>query len=385
MKEGYLLNFSRLDSYLTCLEDKGIAGTDCLIYLNNKPVHRHINGMADREHGIPISTNTLYRMFSMTKPITCVAMMQLYEQGRFLLTDPVSDYLPEFSKMIVAHRQPAATASITIRQLFTMTSGLSYDLDTEPLTALYKAKPNTYTTREFVQAIAKSPLLFQPGEHWYYSLAHDVLAACVEVISGMRFSDYLRNFIFEPLGIKDWYFWVPQHEIARSCVRYQFNATTHTFFREATDTDAQRFNTYQRSPNCESGGAGLTTTVDEYVKFALMLTNLGKGINGVRILAQDTIDLMRENQLNPVQQEDFNWIQFCGYGYGLGMRTLISRARSGSPGAVGEFGWGGAAGTYFISDPAKRLTVVYAQQSNPSNETYIQPRLRNIVYACLDD
>lgn len=379
------MNFKNVDNYLSGLERIGISGTDCCIYLGGTLVHRHIHGLADRENGIPIQENTLYRMFSMTKPITCVAMMQLYEQGRFLLTDPVSAYLPEFSHMVVAHRQPSAARSITLRQLFTMTSGLSYDLYTEPLNRLYQEKPGAYTTREFVQAVAQSPLLFQPGEHWYYSLAHDVLAACVEVISGMRFSDYLRQHIFEPLGIRDWYFWVPSHEIPRSCVRYRFDSAAGSFCREAGDTDTQRYNVYQQSKNCESGGAGLTTTVEEYAKFAQMLTNLGTGANGARILSRRTLDMMRENQLTPVQQQDFNWVQFEGYGYGLGMRTLTSRAGSGSPGALGEYGWGGAAGTYFLSDPENRLTVVYAQQANPSNETYIHPRLRNIVYACLED
>ncbi len=379
------MNFEKVDKYLDELENIGIAGTDCCIYLDGKLVHRHMNGWADIENKIPIKEDTLYRMFSMTKPITCVAMMQLYEQGKFLLTDPVSKYLPEFEDMIVSHRLPTVTRSMTMRQLFTMTSGLSYDLYSEPLVKLYNEKPGEFTTREYVQAIAKCPLLFQPGDHWYYSLAHDVLAACVEVISGMRFSDYLRENIFEPLGIKDWYFWLPEHEAPRSAVRYQFDEVTKTIYREVTDTDTQRFNMYQQSKNHESGGAGLTTTVEEYAKFAQMLTNLGTGANGARILSHRTVELMRENQLTPQQQEDFNWIQFEGYGYGLGMRTLISRAGAGSLGAIGEFGWGGAAGTYFISDPENKLTVVYAQQANPSQETYIQPRLRNIIYSCLDD
>lgn len=378
------MDFTRLDNFLTTLNQIGISGTDCCVYLDGKMVHRHMHGLADREKNIPIRDNTLYRMFSMTKPITCVAMLQLYEQGLFLLTDPVSNYLPEFADMLVAHRQPATARSITMRQLFTMTSGLSYDLNTEPLTRLYNEHPD-FTTRDFVKAIAQSPLMFQPGDHWYYSLAHDVLAACVEVISGMRFSDYLRQNIFEPLGIKDWYFWLPEHEADRSCVRYRFDKTAKTFYRDATEQGNQRYNMYQRSPNFESGGAGLTTTLEEYAKFAIMMTNLGVGANGARILSRRTMEMMRENQLNSQQQQDFNWVQFEGYGYGLGVRTLVSRAGAGSPGPIGEYGWGGAGGTYFISDPENRLTFLYAQEANPNNEAYIQPRLRNILYSCLDD
>ena len=379
------MDFSNLDQFLARLEDIGISGTDCCVYLDGTQVYRRMRGLADRENGISVSDNTLYRMFSMTKPVTCVAMMQLYEQGKFLLTDPLDAYLPEFSDKIVAHRQPSTARSITLRQLFTMTSGLSYDLNSEPLTRLYRGKPGCYTTREFVQAVAKSPLLFQPGDHWYYSLAHDVLAACVEVISGMRFSDYQKNNIFEPLNIHDWYFWLPEHEVARSCVRYCFDVGAKVFTREITDTETQRFNVYQQSRNHESGGAGLTMTLDDYAKFARMLTNLGTGDDGARILSRRTMEMMRENQLTPAQQADFNWVQFEGYGYGLGMRTLVSRAQSGSGGALGEYGWAGAAGTYFLSDPANHLTVVYAQQATPSNETWIHPRLRNIIYTVLDN
>lgn len=377
------MNFSALDDFLANLDKRGKSATDCAIYLDGKLVHRHMRGLIDREHNIPVGEDTLYRMFSMTKPITCVAMMQLYEQGKFLLSDPVSVYLPEFEHMIVAHRQPTEAASITLHQLFTMTSGLSYNLETDPLRALYASNPD-YSTRDFVKAIAKSPLLFQPGEHWYYSLAHDVLAAVVEVISGMRFSEYLKKNIFEPLGMKDWYFHVPQDQIHRSCVRYCYDAKEQRYYRDINETDTMRYNMYQRGPNFESGGAGLTTTVNEYAKFANMLTRLGTAEDGTRIIGESTLNMMRENHLNPQQEHDFNWIQFHGYSYGLGMRTLVSRAQAGSAGALGEYGWGGAAGTYFLSDPANHLTVVYAQQATPNDEVYVHPRLRNLIYAGLE-
>lgn len=375
------MDFSNLDAFLSFLErERGKAGTDCAVYLDGRQVYRRMNGWADIEHQIPISDKTLYRMFSMTKPITCLAMMQLYEQGKFLLTDPVKVYLPEFTTMQVAHRQPSAPADITMRQLFTMTSGLTYDLETAPLRELYAKKPD-FTTREFVQAVAKGQLAFNPGEKWLYSLAHDVLAAVVEVISGQKFSDYVNEHIFKPLGIKDWYFWVPQDQIARSCVRYHVENGKLT--RDEGETDTMRWNMYQRSPNHESGGAGLTTTLDEYAKFARMLTRLGVGDDGTRIVSASTLNLMRQNQLNEQQMKDFNWVQFAGYGYGLGVRTMVSPAMSGSAGSVGEYGWGGAAGTYFLSDPTTGLTVVYAQQATPNDEVYVHPRLRNIIYAAI--
>lgn len=377
------MDFSRLDQFLVGLEQYGMAGTDICIYLDNKLVHRHTNGLADREKNIPITDKTLYRFFSMTKPITCVAMLQLYEQGKFLLSDPVSLYLPEFGNTFIHHRKAQPSGPITMEHLFTMTSGLSYDLETAPLKKLYAEKPD-FTTRDFVKAVAASPLLFEPGERWYYSLAHDVLAACVEVISGMRFSDYLKKNIFDPLGMTDCYFWLPEELKDHSAVRYQYDMANHQFILPKAEENA-RYNMYQRSPNFESGGAGLTTTVDSYAKFAKMLTNMGVGENGVRIISKGTLELMRENHLTPEQQHYFNWIQFQGYGYGLGVRTLVSRAVAGSNGSIGEYGWGGAAGTYFLADPAKKLTVVYAQQREPNEEEYVQPRLRNIIYACLDD
>lgn len=375
------MNFSRLDEFLDGLDARGKSCTDCAVYLDGQPVHRHMSGLANREENIPVRPDTIYRMFSMTKPITCVAMLKLYEQGRFLLTDPVSLYLPEFAR---PGEIAGDGAEINMRQLFTMTSGLSYDLETEPLKKLYRDKPD-FTTREFVSAVAESPRLFRPGEHWCYSLAHDVLAACVEVISGMPFGEYVRRSIFEPLGIRDAWFHVPDALLSRTCVRYQYDPQERRYFRDPGDQGDHRLNTYQRSPLFESGGAGLSATLDEYAKFANMLTRLDTAPDGQRIIGARTLDMMRENQLTPAQLTDFNWIQFRGYGYGLGVRTLMSRGAAGSAGAVGEYGWGGAAGTYFLSDPKNRLTVVYCQQATPNDEPYVHPRLRNMVYAALED
>ncbi len=380
------MNFDALDAFLDGLETKGISGCDCLIFRDGALIHRHMTGYADREHGIPVTENTLYRMFSMTKPITCTAMLQLYERGKYLMTDPVSAYLPEFRDIVAAGDEGKADAPpVTMRHLFTMTSGLSYDLESASLRELYSARPGTYTTREFVQAIAKEKLLFTPGTHWCYSLAHDVLAACVEVLSGERFGEYLRTHIFAPLGIEEAWFHVPIDQIHRSCVRYHLRPGTPEFERDEGETDTQRPNTYQRSVGFESGGAGLTMTAEGYARFANMLTLGGVGPGGERILSGRSVGLMRENQLTADQLRDFNWIQMTGYGYGLGVRTLIDRTASGSLGPLGEFGWGGAAGTYFFCDPANRLTLVYAQQASPSEEEYIHPRLRNLVYAGLQD
>lgn len=377
------MNFDRLDEFLVSLEERHETCTDLALYLDGKLIHRHMHGLSDRENGIPVTEKTLFRFFSMTKPITCAAMLKLYEEGRFLLTDPVAEYLPEFAQMKVDRTAGKMAEQITIRQLFTMTSGLTYNLETDALKKLYAEKPD-FTTRDFVKAVAASPLAFRPGEHWYYSLAHDVLAAVVEVISGKRFSEYLKETFFDPLGMTDTYFWLPQDQVWRSCVRYRTDSAPGVFVRDEGETDTQRYNRYQISPNFESGGAGLTTTVDEYAKFAVMLTQLGMGMNGVRVLNARTVDMMRQNQLTPQQLEDFACDKYSGYGYGLGVRTLMDRAAAGALGPAGEFGWSGAAGTHLLCDPETGLTLVYAQQSDPNDEPYIHRRLRNLVYAALD-
>ena len=378
------MNFDRLDEFLAGLEATGKAGVDCAICMDGRPIHRFMRGMADIERGVPVTNDTVFRFYSMTKPITCVAALQLYEQGKFLMTDPVSRYLPEFSHMVVEHKASREASAITIQQLFTMTSGLSYNLYTWPLTRMAQDIKD-YTTRDFVRAIAQSPLLFEPGEHWCYSLAHDVLGALIEVLTGMRFGEYLEKNVFAPLGIKDAWFHMPEEALPRAAVRYGFNKASRTFIPEPEDKAAQRYRTYQRSKNVESGGAGLNMTVDAYAQFALMLANLGTGANGVRILNQKTVNLMRENHLTDAQLADFDWIQHRGYGYGLGVRTLMNRAQAGALGEPGEFGWTGAAGTFLLVDPGRRLALVYAQQATPSDEAYIHPRLRNLLYAALDD
>jgi CubicO group peptidase (beta-lactamase class C family) len=385
------MNFDHLDTFLGNLKRRGKAGTDCAVYLEGNLIHRHVQNYADVENAIPIREDTIYRMFSMTKPITCIAALQLYEQGYFLLSDAVSDYLPEFSKMLVQRRKPnnvidlvPAQKQITIQQLFTMTAGLTYSLDTPELTDLYREKQSVFTTREYVKAISKASLAFEPGDHWLYSLCHDVLGALIEVLSDMSFGEYLTRYIFDPLGMKDAYFHVPQNEINRCAYQYSYDSSTETFHRDWCDTICERGNIYQRGNIMESGGAGLSMTVNDYALFANMLCAGGRAKNGKRIIASSTLNLLRENQLTKTQQQDFNWIQLRGYGYGLGVRTLINRCEAGSAGALGECGWAGASGTYFLVDPQNDLVIVYAQQATPNDEIYVQPRLRNLVYSSLE-
>ena len=378
--------FEWLKGFQDGLEERGIGGNDCAVYVDGEQVYRHFSGYQNREDEIPISEDTLYRMFSMTKPITCAAAMQLYEQGRFLLNDPVSDYLPEFKNLTVRTALPDGSVAIRpaqkpmlVQHLFEMTSGIDYDLNGEPMRKLSEETGDRYTTRQVAALQAERPLRFEPGAHWFYGLGHDVIGALIEVISGKTFGEYLQENLFEPLGMTAW-FHEPEAERARLCQRYGRDPEGGKDLILASCD-----NHMQVSPLYESGGAGLVMTVDDYAKFACAMTNRGLSRDGVRILCGRTVDLMRTNRLNRTQLDDL-WMTPSrqGYGYGLGVRTLYDAALSGSTSAIGEFGWGGAWGTYVLMDPTNKVTIVYGQQGVDSQSVYIQRRLRAITYAALE-
>lgn len=354
----------------------GIAGNDFAIYLDGECVYRHMTGLRNVEEGLPVQRDTLYRMFSMTKPITCAAALQLYEKGKFLLNDPVSDYLPEYASLRVGDK--TAERPMQVQHLFEMTAGLDYELHAPELDQLARDTGMRYTTREFARALAARPLSFESGTHWQYSLCHDVLGALIEVWSGVTFGEYLAKDLFEPLGMKSAYFHTGHEDENRLCRRYGLHDGA---FRRADEV-----NEYQLSPLFESGGAGLTMTLDDYARFACAMTNRGLSKDGVRILAGRTVDLMRTNRLHEVAYNDMFRSNPGreGYGWGLGVRTLVDRAASGSPSLPGEFGWGGAWGTYVLMDPETRVTLVYAEQGEDPKSAYIQRRLRNAAYAALE-
>ena len=381
------MRFQQLKDFQDQLSTIGIGGNDLALYLNGQQVYRHLSGFQNVEKALPINEQTLYRMFSMTKPITCAAALQLYEQGKFLLNDPVSAYLPEFSEMQVWERLPQGDAyprraqtRMTIKHLFNMTSGLDYDLNAPALRDLYEQTNGHYTTRQFAEAISKTTLGFDPGTHWRYSLSHDVLGALVEVVSGQTLADYCKEHIFQPLSMNSACFRETEIDFDRLCVRYTLDPASKGLVR------CNQHNEYQVSDQCFSGGAGGVMTVDDYAKFACAMTNRGVSQEGYRLLAGRTIDLMRTNTLSPDALEDL-WHSGPGrngYGYGLGVRTMHAPAVAGSPSPVGEFGWGGAWGTYVIMDPANQFTLVFAVQTSCADNAYFQLRLRNMAYAALE-
>jgi CubicO group peptidase (beta-lactamase class C family) len=380
-----IMNFKELELFLRNITDWRIPGADCAVYYKNEPVFRYSAGYANIQSKKPINDDTLYNLYSTSKVITCSAALQLFEKGKFLMTDPICEYLPEFKEMYIQKRFEnseteliKAQSSIKIRDLFTMTAGLTYNMDTLSIQTVREKTKNKCPTRDIVKAIANDPLMFEPGTHWNYSLCHDVLGGLIEVISGRKFSEYLDENIFKPLDMKDTGFYLTDEKKLRMAAQYQFDDETNT----ATEIPLK--NDFKLGSEYESGGAGLISSVNDYIKFANALCNKGKTQNGENILSRHTIDLMRINHLDQTCLKDFNWIQMSGYGYGLGVRTMIDKTKGGSLSPIGEFGWGGAAGTYVMMDPDNQVAVFYAQHMLNNQEPYVHPRLRNIIYNCLE-
>ena len=387
------MDFSRVTHFLKSLQNVGIPGADLAVFIKGKEVYRHQTGFADLETQSPIAPDTIYQFYSMTKVITCVSALRLYEQGVFKLNDLLSDYLPEFKKMEVRFVREngevctdPAVNPIRIVDLFTMSSGLTYNYTPE-LTKLDKKTNGNYTLKEFTSAISKDPLYFEPGTHWHYGFSHDILGRLIEVLSGKSLGEYFQESIFAPLGMVDTFFRLPKDKEVRmvSCYEYDEKSKKHTRLKELPirfDLDCKY----------ESGGGGLLSTVDDYSMFANVLCAgcLGGdisvdrfGLGNYRLLSKATIELMRTNHLDEARMQDYIWPHHSGYGYGLGVRTMVDKAAGGSNSSLGEFGWSGMAGTHVLMDPALDLTYVYAQQLVPSMEEYVAPRLRNVIYGCL--
>ena len=388
------MNFSKLTEYLNTLEARyGVHGLDCKIMRRHEMLYRHMAGHSDYARTRPVSSDDLYDLYSCTKVITMAGVMQLIEQGKLGLDDPLSQYLPEFETMYVATdfkigdwpfewptlKSPLARAQnpIRIHELMSMTAGLSYDVFSEQIKQVRSETNNRATTREVVSAIAKMPLIAEPGTRFSYGLGHDVLAAVVEVVSGMRFGEYMHRNVFAPLGLTEMFYQVPEEQKARLSAQYRKDFETGEI-NECTDM------IFRLSAGSESGGAGLTCSVDSYSVVLDALSNGGVGANGARILQPESIDLLRRNRLNEQQLQDFSRTGKVGYGYGLGVRTLMDGKYSKS--SVGEFGWDGAAGAYALADPKTGVSIFYAHQILGMITAYseIHPAIRDLAYEAME-
>lgn len=384
------MNFEYMKNFMDSLTEWIIPGNSVVIYKDGKKVFEYSSGYSDLEKKIKKTGEEQLYIYSCSKVATVTAALQLYEQGKFLLSDPLYEYLPEFKKMYVkdGDRIKAAENPITIRDLFTMTAGLSYATNTPAFEKARKLTDGKMDTRTVIKCLAEEPLLFEPGARWNYSLCHDVLAVLAEVVSGMRFSEYMKKNIFEPLDMNNSYYHAPNDVIISPQYIYEIQDTKNIVElqqKEHTSGVVKRAygNELVFGENYDSGGAGIITTVDDYAKFAAALANSGTGLNNNRILSSATVKLMKTNQLNEAQRKTMNWRRLRGYGYGLGVRTLIDKAESGSNSSIGEIGWGGAAGATIIADTEEKVALCYAHHMLNPQEEYYQPRLRNVLYSCL--
>ncbi len=392
------MNFQYMKDFMDSLTNWIIPGNSIVVYKDGKEVFSYQSGYSDLENKVKMRGGELFNIYSCSKPATVTAALKLYEQGKFLLSDPLYDFIPEFRDMYVKTENGdmvKAKSPITMRHLFTMTAGLTYNTTLPCYKKAHERTNGKMDTQTVVKCLAQEPLSFHPGEHWEYSMCHDVLAAVIEVISGKKFSDYMRENIFEPLDMKSSCYHLSEKGYEKMAQQYRCVGATagediveqqrNSKKSDGVVVNAGKANILVFGDEYESGGAGIITSIEDYVKFTAALANNGMGLNGNRILASGTVELLRTNQLNEIQLIDFNWKQHVGYGYGLGVRTMINRAKSGSNGSIGEFGWGGAAGTTVIIDPELNLTAVYTHHMLNPKEDYYQPRLRNVLYSCLED
>ena len=389
------MNFDILKDFMNHLTSWRIPGNSVSVCLGGKEIFSYQSGFANLEKGIPMTGDRLFNIYSCTKVATVTAALQLYEKGLFSLDDPLYDFIPEYREMKIRTESGFVKARnpITLRHLFTMTAGFDYN---EHSSAFEKAKEITngrMNTLTVAKCIAGEPIYFEPGTRWQYSLCHDVLGAVIEIVSGERLRDYMKKSIFLPLGMNETAFHIEELDKSRFAEQYHFKNSdeTDSVRLQASGTDFEGGTVINRGvenvdiSGCEydSGGGGLMTSVSDYSKFCNALANRGLGANGERILMPETVDLLRTNQLTREQLADFNWPQLKGYGYGLGVRTLLDKTVSGSNGNHGEFGWGGAAGATVLVDPKINLSVFYAHHMLNPQEGYYQPGLRNAVYECI--
>lgn len=366
------------------VDRRGFAGLTTLLARHGHVIHFEQVGWQDRESRTPLTPDTIFRIYSMTKPIICAAFMTLYEQGRFQLFDPVAKFLPAFAKVRVLERVNGANTRevdvsrpITIRDLLTHTAGLTYNfLEDSPVSELYRQAelmndPNR-TLGEVIGELARLPLAFQPGTRWHYSLAIDVVAHLIEVISGQPLQEFLNERILGPLGMIDTGFSVPPEKQQRIATMYgNPDITTHSLSQifeavmkgvnERIPVDATHPSTNTKS--FARGGYGLFSTAWDYLRFAQMLLNRGE-LDQVRILSPKIVDFMHMNHVSPalLPYSIIPGMPATGYGFGLGSRVLLNVAESGVPGSVGEYGWGGAAKTYFWVDPQEDLIGIVMTQ-----------------------
>jgi CubicO group peptidase (beta-lactamase class C family) len=374
------------------MDAKDFSGAVTLVARKGKVVHFETHGMADIEGNKPMRTDTLFRLASMTKPMTAASILMLVEEGKLVISDPVSKFIPEYKNPKVAvwnlpndpagaglHLVPA-NREITVQDLLTHTSGLANAFEGPAGDYVRKANlPRGGSLAERVSRLAKLPLNFQPGTQWEYSpsTGFDTLGRIVEILSGMSLDKFFQTRIFEPLGMKDTFFTVPANRRADQAIAY-----TKSDAGQLVKPTAPAAAPPEPAGDYFSGAGGLTGSTQDYLLFAQMLLN-GGTLNGTRLLSRKTVELMTSDAIGPLDLRNYAGDQVLkGYGFGLGVRIRRSTGESGWMGSPGDFGWAGALGTYFWIDPKEQLIgLVMIQTRN----TKIRMEFPNAVYQAISD
>lgn len=377
-----------MDEYIQQQIDQGrVAGIVVSVARHGQVVHNKAYGFADREKGESMTTEHLFRLYSMTKPITSVALLTLYEQGLFELTDPLDRYIPEFNDLKVFAGYDASGNMIledpirkpTIQDAFRHTLGLSGGLGNHAVDAVYREHGllmfQLDSLTQEIQQLGKVPLRYQPGEQWVYGLGHDVQAYLVEVFSGMPFGEYLQQTLFDPLDMDDTMFGVPRSRANDFAQVYQPNGDG--------GLQPQAEDGYARFTDHHFATLSLSSSTEDYLKFARMLLNGGE-LDGVRILGRKAVELMAQNHLPDNIPSINNGTGPSATGYGLGVSVVLDTSALGRLDSVGSFGWGGAATTTFRVDPAENMAYVINAQTFPGDGALLT-KVQNLIYQALVD
>lgn len=387
----------RIDAWMRAYVEAGkLAGLSVTVGRGGAVAWSRARGLCDLDRNRPMAPETIVRIYSMTKPLTSVAVMMLYEEGRFQLDDPVTRFLPEFRGMRVLTggsrrkwESVPAERDITVRDLLTHTAGLTYGfMESTLVDAMYRDEGVDFQTAEtsLAEVVAKAaalPLLSQPGAEWNYSIATDVLGHLVAVVSGVPFDVFLRERVIRPLGMRDTDFHVPRDKLDRFASNYAVGPDG----RLALIDDA-REGRYARPRAVASGGGGLVSTAADYARFCRFILN-GGDLDGVRLLGRKSVALMTTNHLRgdlaDMGQPRFSESSYSGIGFGLGFSVMLDPAKAQILGTPGEVAWGGAASTAFWIDPAEDLFVILLTQLMPSSALPLRRELRVLTYAALVD
>ncbi|HEY2552307.1 MAG TPA: serine hydrolase domain-containing protein [Streptosporangiaceae bacterium] len=387
------------------IEPGKIAGCQVAVARHGHLGYFRSFGDRDRERSAPVTEDTIWRIYSMTKPITGVALMSLYERGMFQLSDPVSRFIPAWRDLQVRERAEDGSerlvdqrAPMTVRDLLMHMSGLGYaggrtlqqlfaaDAGHSQVTAPGLRRGPNATLESMVERYAGHPLEFQPGTHWFYTVSTDVCGRLVEIMSGQRFDDYLREVIFGPLGMADTAFLVPDDKVGRFAACYRRDASKRLLL-----SDDPMASGYRQQPSFLSGGGGLVSTTGDYLRFCQMLLNGGE-LDGARILGRKTVELMASNHLpgggdlrSFALPSAYGEVGFAGMGFGLTVAVAQAPTATQVIGSAGEYMWGGAASTIFWVDPAEDLTVVFMTQLLPSGTFNFRAQLKALVYPAIAD